>query len=505
MAEVHKIQALPQATAKRKRVAAYARVSMESDNLLRSFSNQVISYSRMIQSRSDWEFAGVYADKGISGTSTAGRNEFNRMIRACEDGMIDMIITKSVSRFARNTVDLLEAIRHLRKFNVDVYFEEQGINTLSGDGEFMLTLLAALAQEESQSIKNNVEWLIRKKFGDGIPNGYKRTLGYDWDGEKYIVVPEEAKTVERIFSMYLAGNSSVKIARALNSEGIVNVLGNPFTDGCVRFILDNENYTGNLLLQKRYSPRPGKRAINYGEVPMYRVEDNHEEIISKETFAEVQKIRQAKAKARPDKNVTCFSGKLRCGYCGHSVCRRNVSNPKTKPSWICNSVDKKGVDACACTRRLAETELMEAVTDILGEDYEETIRMRLVNITVYDDKLVFQLDSGKPKIWERTFRLGPRGRGCFSEKVYCGTCGRLFTRRMRGQQNRIIWKYRKPDVKECCCPVCEQDLRHAVEDVFGSDSNYEMRFYCETDKLLVFNDRLEFLMKNGETTEWQRK
>ncbi len=494
MANVRKMQAIPLILPKRKRVAAYVRVSMESDNLRRSFSNQVSSYSRFIQSRSDWQFVGIYADKGISGTSTTGRENFLRLINDCGNRKIDMVITKSISRFARNTVDLLQTVRHLKELGIAVYFEEQRINTLSNDGELMLTLLAALAQEESQSIKNNVEWLIRKKFEDGIPNGHKRMLGYDWDGENYVIVPKEAEIVKRIFDMYLDGNSSVAIAKALNTDKITNALGNSFTDSAVRFILDNENYMGNLLLQKRYSPSPGKRSINHGEVPMYRVEDEHEAIISAEIFYEVQRLRKEKAAAIPKKNVTCFSGKLQCGYCGYAFCRRNVSKV---PAWVCNSVDKKGVNSCECSRRLAESELVRAATEVLGKNHAESLQLE--RIIVYDDRLVFHLINGKSRTWERHF--DSLKRGCFTNKLYCGTCGRVFARRAR--KNYVIWQRRNADVGVCCHPIREDELLRAIQDIF--DTNYEMRFYCKTNKLLVFDTHLELQLKDGGKIEWQRK
>jgi len=506
MATIRKIQTLSSAPAKKKRVAAYARVSMESENLLRSLSNQVSQYSALIQSRTDWEYAGVYADRGITGTSTVHRDEFNRLIKDCEDGKIDLILVKSISRFARNTVDLLETVRHLKSIGVEVYFEEQGISSMTCDGELMLTLLASFAQAEAESISDNVHWGIQKRFEEGIPNGHKRCLGYDWDGENYVVIPDEAETVRMIFKMYLGGNSSFQIAKALEDAGRTNIYGEPISDYNIRFILSNENYTGNLLLQKKFSPSIGKRAVNRGEMPMYRVEDNHEAIINMDTFTRAQEIRKETAAAMPQKNVTCFSGLLKCGYCGHAVCRRNVF--KKNATWICNTVDKKGRAACECSRRLSEKELIEIAENVVGSDYEETIRRRVRQIIVFDDRLEFRMMEGRDKTWHRRFGKYPRERGCFSGKVYCGECGGVYSREASNKKNHIVWrcKNRRGGKGKCSSGhIHESVLYRAVRETIGTMDNYEMRFYCDTDRLVVHDDRLEFYMKDGDVKTWQRK
>ena len=183
-------QVLPELK-KRKRVAAYARVSMETEMLLHSLSAQVSHYNGLIQKNPDWEFAGIYADEGISGRDTSHRDDFNRLLADCDAGKIDMVLVKSISRFARDTVDTLTATRHLKELGIDVYFEREHIHSISDEGELLLTLLASFAQEESRSISENVKWGIRKRFEQGIPNGHKAPYGYEWDGEMYRVIPEQ--------------------------------------------------------------------------------------------------------------------------------------------------------------------------------------------------------------------------------------------------------------------------------------------------------------------------
>ena len=204
----------------RKKVAAYARVSMESERLQHSLSAQVSYYSSLIQQNPAWEYAGVYADDGITGTKTNDRTEFNRMIADCEAGKIDIILTKSISRFARNTVDLLNAVRHLKDLGISVQFEKEHIDSLSEDGELMLTLLASFAQEEVRSLSDNVKWGTRKRFEKGIPNGRFQIYGYRWDGDHLVVEPEEAKIVKLIYVNFLNGLSAESTEKQLEEMGV---------------------------------------------------------------------------------------------------------------------------------------------------------------------------------------------------------------------------------------------------------------------------------------------
>ena len=220
MKKIIRMEPQEQALKPKKRVAAYARVSMESERLQHSLSAQISYYNEKIQKNPDWLFAGVYADDGISGTGTAKRDEFNRLIDDCNAGRIDLVLTKSISRFARNTVDLLETVRHLKDIGVEVWFERENIHSMDGDGEVMLSILASFAQEESRSISENVKWGTRKRFEKGIPNGHFRIYGYRWEGDELVPVPEEAAVVKRIFQNFLDGKSRLETEREFAAEGI---------------------------------------------------------------------------------------------------------------------------------------------------------------------------------------------------------------------------------------------------------------------------------------------
>ena len=271
---------------KQKRVAAYARVSVERGRTLHSYSAQVSYYNELIQKNPEWEFAGVYADLGISGTGIEKRNDFKRLLQDCEDGKIDIILTKSISRFARNTVDLLNVVRHLKELGVEVRFEKENIYSLTGDGELMLSILASFAQEETISISNNVKWGIRKKFEKGIPNGSPKVYGYRCVDMKFEVVPEEAEVIKYIYDNFLQNKAYQKVAEELNQLGYKAYKGGKFSASSVREILSNIIYTGNLLLQKYYIVDPiiKKEKKNNGELTQYYVENNHEAIISMEQY-----------------------------------------------------------------------------------------------------------------------------------------------------------------------------------------------------------------------------
>ena len=283
MRNVRKIEQTNPVLPKRKQVAAYARVSTDTERLNHSLSAQVSYYSDLIQRNPEWEYVGVYADNGITGTKLSGRPEFERLLQDCEAGKIDIILTKSISRFSRNTVDLLAVVRRLKELGIEIQFEKEHINSLSGDGEVMLTLLASFAQEEVTSLSNNVKWGTRKRMAEGIPNGHFRIFGYRWEGDKLVVLPEEAAIVKRIFQNFLDGKSRLETERELAAEGITGLNGGRWQDSTIKNVLTNITYTGNMLLQKEYieDPITKHRRKNRGELPQYFVEDTHEAIIDR--------------------------------------------------------------------------------------------------------------------------------------------------------------------------------------------------------------------------------
>ena len=252
MKKIERIEPTVPQIKRKKKVAAYARVSMETDRLSHSLSAQVSYYSQLIQKNPEWEYAGVYADSFISGTSTKNRTEFQRLIADCEAGKVNIILTKSISRFARNTVDLLSTVRRLKAIGVEVRFEKENISSTSSSGEIMLSILASFAQEESVNISNNVKWGTRKRFEKGIPNGRFRIYGYRWKGDQLVVVPEEAAIVKRIFQNFLDGKSRLETEREFAAEGITTRAGCRWVDSNIRGVLTNITYTGNMLFQKDF-------------------------------------------------------------------------------------------------------------------------------------------------------------------------------------------------------------------------------------------------------------
>ncbi len=293
MKKIRRIEPVCPARQERKKVAAYARVSKDTQRLANSVLAQVGYYNALIRNNPEWEYAGVYADCGITGTRILERGEFRRMLADCEAGKIDIILTKSISRFARNTVDLLETVRHLKSLGIEVRFEKEHIHSLSEDGELMLTLLASFAQEESRSISENVKWGIRKRFQSGeIGTANKHILGYRYNEEekKYIIIPEEARTVRRIFDMYLEGTSLRKIAKTLNEAGIFTVRGCKFSEASLSVMIRNEVYAGDIRRQKCFVEDciAKNKVKNVGQLPQYYMRDCHEAILDRETWAKVQ-------------------------------------------------------------------------------------------------------------------------------------------------------------------------------------------------------------------------
>lgn len=261
---IEKVAVIPKFK-QRKRVAAYVRVSVDKETMLHSFTAQASCYKELNSKHNDWELVDVYADYGISGTKV-DRPEFNRMIDDCRDGKIDMIITKSISRFARNTALLLATIRELKALHVDVYFEEQNMNSLSEQGELILTLLASMAEAEAKSMSMNVKWRGDKTFMQGEVYSTTRFYGYDIIDKKFIINKEQAKVVKKIFQMALVGLGYIKITEALNKEGIKNPSDTKWSYRSVERILKEDTYTGKLTLQKTYRSESKKRELNKGEL-----------------------------------------------------------------------------------------------------------------------------------------------------------------------------------------------------------------------------------------------
>ena len=351
------------------RVCAYCRVSTGSLKQSESLKTQVSYYGRYIKNKAEWEYAGVFADEGISGTGMLKRTEFNKMIRACELGKIDLIITKSISRFARNSADCLDVVRHLKNIGVSVYFERENINTLGADSELVLSILSSIAQDESRNISENVKWGVQKRFREGkVYITTKRFLGYDLNNEKQLTVNNgEAEIVKRIYREYLNGRSLKEIKSGLEKDNIKTVTGNRvWNKSTIEYILQNEKYCGDAVLQKTITVDylTGRRKKNKGEAPKYKVKAHHEPIISKEEFLKAQNIRKRKALKYGNlpedrdkyQNRYAFSGKIICGNCG-AFFNRRTWNSKTKVKqivWQCRTYINEGKSSCS----------MKAVDDI---------------------------------------------------------------------------------------------------------------------------------------------
>lgn len=492
MANIKKIMPALPAMKQRRKVAAYARVSMDSANLLHSLSAQVSYYSSLIQKNPEWAYAGVYVDEAITGTSVKKRSEFNRMLADCEEGKIDLILVKSISRFARNTIDTLTAVRHLKDIGVEVRFEREGISTFSGDGELMLTILASYAQEESESISRNGKWAVRKKFEQGLPTTSLRSFGYDWDAENktLLINEEEAVWVRYIYERYLAGASIRGLARELGEKGVTALRGEPISRTTVRRILTSRMYTGDIILQQNYSPSVGKVRRNHGEAARYEVEEDHDPIVTKEEFEAVQERMLARAKAADNYGYekSRFAGLVRCGKCGYAC-----SHMKHKR----DNADKARIE---CSRRKSKQ------CDLLPIKECELEKMCpalvcIEKIVLFDDRIDIHLKGGRVKSRGRKF-----SGSCFSRRTYCGECGGAAVRMRSGK--RECWTCRAKKADRNCCRnriLTESELTEAGEWATGTDQNFEMEYYCKVERADIYRDKIIFTLREGDKRIWQRK
>ena len=379
------------------RVCAYARVSSGKDAMLHSLSAQVSHYSEMIQSHIGWVYCGVYSDEALTGTKS-DREGFQQMLTDCRAGKIDMVITKSISRFARNTVTLLQTVRELKSMGIDVYFEEQYIHTISADGELMMTILASYAQEEGLSASENQKWRVRKAFENGELINLRFLFGYSITADGVQINEKEAAIVREIFSRFNGGESMSSISRDLNARGYRGALGGKWCAERMRNTLSNEKYLGNALLQKRYRNNhiEKKLVANKGELPMYYAEGTHEPIIDQATFDKAQErlrmlAQQTANRKKPTRSA--FSGLIHCGLCGNTYKRVTY---RKKHYWNCTTFQTKGKSECAA-KRIPEETLEVLTCEVLGEGSIDSDMVRSKITAIRADKnnvVVYCMDDG---------------------------------------------------------------------------------------------------------------
>lgn len=379
---------------KKRRTAGYARVSTDSEEQNTSYEAQVDYYTNYIKSRDDWEFVEVYTDEGISGTNTKHREGFKRMLADALAGRIDLIVTKSVSRFARNTVDSLTTVRQLKEKGIEIYFEKENIWTLDSKGELLITIMSSLAQEESRSISENVTWGQRKRFADGkVTVPFNRFLGYDRGEDGNLIInPEQAATVKRIYSLFLQGMTPFGIASSMTADGVLSPGGKErWNAGSVRSILTNEKYRGDALLQKSYTVDflTKKKKVNEGEIPQYYVKNNHPAIITPDVFDMVQRelARRGQSRGRHS-GVHLFSGRIKCAQCGNWYGSKvwHSTDKYRRTIWRCNHKFKN--DEICTTPHLTDEEIqnfyLSALRKLLADKDEIIAAFELAQDAAFD-------------------------------------------------------------------------------------------------------------------------
>lgn len=387
---------------KKKKVAAYARVSYDKDTMLHSLAAQIDYFHHRITSNPDWEFAGVFADEAKTGTKNE-RPQLKLLLEACDEGRVEMVLVKSISRFARNTVDLLNITRLLCDKGIEVFFEENNLSTLGEKGELLLTLLAATAQAESLPCSENCRWRVRKNYEEGRSTGFSM-MGYRLVDGEIIIEPDEAQTVRRFFDLYLEGAGQLKITKTLNEEGYRTRHGNEWSPTAIRNILTNEKYAGDLLLQKSFitDHLTKRKQRNNGELPQFFVEDDHEATVSRDAFDTAQKQIEQHAVLYYHglDDYTVFTGKVRCGICGKNFRRKTT---RYRIVWCCNTYNTKGKRYCAF-KVIPEETLQRVSAKVMGvtefdpQAFEETI----TSIDALPgNRLIFHMANGQEceEVW----------------------------------------------------------------------------------------------------------
>ncbi|MEF2795393.1 MAG: recombinase family protein [Hydrogeniiclostridium sp.] len=493
--------------AERLRVAAYARVSSDSADQLNSFASQIAYYTDVIQSEEDWEFAGLYADEAVSGTTTASRNDFQRLLEDCRNGKIDRILVKSISRFARNTLDCIQTVRELKSLGVTVLFEKEGIDTEHLGSEMMLSILGAAAQEESLSISRNLKWSYRRRMRSGDFITCSAPLGYYLKDQTLIPDPQEVPVVQYIFDSYLSGKSITEITTELNAAD-PSVRWHYIH---VRYILSNEKYIGNSLVQKKYTSDtlPFSRKKNCGEMSQFYIQNTHQGIIAKEQFKQVQKLlseREEQHFTHPEQEPSPYRQLLICSECGATL-RRRVNRGKV--SWVCGR-HLRGKELCSL-QKVPEPELLEAWSRLcrkLSENRESILGEMLSQL----EEIKWKSRRNKPGTEELEAKLAElirqnhalsrlRSRGMLDSAIFIEKSNRnnLEIERIRAE----LAKTAAPDrIVETIRDT--RKLLHALDSL--TPASEELPAPREIIRAVVVKpDRFRFLLINGLQLEEARK
>lgn len=413
------------------RVAAYARVSSDSADQLNSFASQVEYYTNYIQSKDEWEFAGLYADEAVTGTSAEKRSDFQHLIQDCRAGKIDRILVKSISRFARNTLDCIQTVRELKMLGVAIEFEKEHIDTSKMGSELILSMLSAAAQEESLSISKNLKWSYQKRLRSGNFITCSAPLGYFLKDNQLIPDPEEVPIVQYIFNSYLSGKSTTEIARTLNEAENRTKRNARWHHGMIRYILTNEKYVGDSLFQKSYTPEtlPLVRAKNDGQLTQYYIKNSHPAIIDREKFEQVQRlITQKKDQHGTKTEIQKFplSGILKCGLCG-SAFHRHQDQGKNR--WICYQ-HRKNKDLCSMGI-IQQEEIYQAFLTLYNKlaNNPEILRDMFSDLRALQEKVYFsnpdnlELNRQIAELVRQNHSLARlQTKGCIDSALYIEKC-----------------------------------------------------------------------------------
>lgn len=488
-------------------------VSTDSEEQASSYEVQVEHYTQFIEKNPEWELAGIFADDGISGTNTKKREEFNRMIEACMAGHIDMIITKSISRFARNTLDCLKYIRKLKEKNIPVFFEKENINTMDSKGEVLLTIMASLAQQESQSLSQNIKLGLQYRYQNGeVQVNHNRFLGCTKDEDGHLIIePTEAEVVKRIYREYLEGSSLLQIGRGLEADGILTAAGKAkWRPETLRKILQNEKYIGDALLQKTYTVDflNKKRVQNNGIVPQYYVENSHPPIIPRDLYMQVQEemVRRAnlhsgeKRKKRVYSSKYALSSIVYCPKCG-DIYRRIAWNNRGKHStvWRCCTRVEHGPTACDAPT-IQESKLQAAVIKAINltlgdrESMMATLQENVEAVIRQEDEISSEgIEAKLLELQKELLKLTN------SKKDYNSVADEI-DRLRELKQNALVESAEREGLK--------QRIRQMWE--FLEQQSTEVTEYDELlvrrliEKVTVYDDRFEVEFKSGAKVRIKR-